>query len=402
MRLLDNWIQTYMQYTSYNEAPKTFHFWSAVSTIAAVLRRRVYFDQEFFVWTPNFYIIFVAPAGIATKSVSISVGEKMLDEIPGIRMGPNALTWQALPVALAEAAEGVEINGEIHTMSCLTFCSSELGVLFDPEDRKMIDVLVEFWDGKTGAWKKLTKHVGGEEVINPWVNIIAATTPTWLSDNLPKTMIDGGFMSRCIFVYADTKEKLVPYPKGSIPKEARELRAKLVQDLMHISELKGEFDMTPEAFEFGIKWYKEHYENLRSSLEVTQQFGGYMTRKQGHLHKLAMVLSVSRNDSLVIEERDLRDALAMLEVVERGLPHVFYKMNTVEEQTVTIEILAYVRKVKRIRESNLYRYFFARLTYDDFKKAINGLIGAGHLKSVQSNDGLIYLEITSAEPEKGD
>jgi len=90
MRLSNNWIQSYLEYSSLSEAPENFHFWTAVSCIAGALRRRVWIDQGYFQWTPNFYIIFTAPPGIVSKSTTASIGMRLLREVPGIQFGPDA------------------------------------------------------------------------------------------------------------------------------------------------------------------------------------------------------------------------------------------------------------------------------------------------------------------------
>src|SRR5258708_32530922 len=79
------------------ESTLNFHFWTGIATIAGALRRRVWIDMRKFIWTPNFYIILVAPAGIAAKSTSISIGLDLLLKLPtqaGIRFGPESLTGQ--------------------------------------------------------------------------------------------------------------------------------------------------------------------------------------------------------------------------------------------------------------------------------------------------------------------
>ena len=81
MRKKPNWIKTYMQYSSFSEAPDKMHFWVAVSTIAGALRRRVWIDQGYFQWTPNFYIILVAPPGIVSISTSLSIGMILLRQL---------------------------------------------------------------------------------------------------------------------------------------------------------------------------------------------------------------------------------------------------------------------------------------------------------------------------------
>src|SRR5712671_3481375 len=96
MRAFPNWIEAYVHHQRYSESPESFHFWTAVSTIAGALRRRVWINQLHFQWTPNMYIILVGPPGVAAKSTSIRQGLNLLEAVPGINFGQQSLTWQAL------------------------------------------------------------------------------------------------------------------------------------------------------------------------------------------------------------------------------------------------------------------------------------------------------------------
>ena len=80
-RNFPNWLQGYLEYTKASESPTPFHFWTGVSTIAGALRRRVWIDQRYFQWTPNFYIVLVGPAGVAAKSTSLRSGMKLLEKL---------------------------------------------------------------------------------------------------------------------------------------------------------------------------------------------------------------------------------------------------------------------------------------------------------------------------------
>src|SRR5260370_10096193 len=110
-RHFKHWLDAYIEYTRDMESPLNFHFWTGIATIAGALRRRVWIDMRKFIWTPNFYIILVAPAGIAAKSTSISIGMDLLLKLPteaGIRFGPESMTWQKLADSLAEFTECVK------------------------------------------------------------------------------------------------------------------------------------------------------------------------------------------------------------------------------------------------------------------------------------------------------
>ena len=62
--------------------------WVGVSTIAGALRRKVWIDQAYFKWYPNFYIILVAPPGIVAKSTTASLGMRLCGVSPVSASGP--------------------------------------------------------------------------------------------------------------------------------------------------------------------------------------------------------------------------------------------------------------------------------------------------------------------------
>ena len=187
-RLLDDWLDTYLKYSSFSEAPDRFHFWVGAWTLAGALRRRVWLEQGYFQWTPNMYLILVAPPGVVSKSTTLSIGANLLRQIQGVKFGPDAITWQALTMALAEANESVQMpDGAWYPMSCLTIASSEFGTFFNPNDREMVDVLVSLWDGQIGTWEKRTKTQGADTIVNPWINIAACTTPGWIAGSFRST-----------------------------------------------------------------------------------------------------------------------------------------------------------------------------------------------------------------------
>ena len=74
------------------EAPERFHFWCAVHAVGGALRRRVYIDAGNFRWMPNWYIILVAPPGVAKKSTVINIGARLLRTVPGVNIGDKSIS----------------------------------------------------------------------------------------------------------------------------------------------------------------------------------------------------------------------------------------------------------------------------------------------------------------------
>jgi hypothetical protein len=382
-----DWITAFMDYASFGEAPRHMYFWTAVSTISGALRRKVWVDQGYFKWFPNFYVILVAPPGIVSKSTTAGIGMDLLKRVPGIKFGPSVVTMQALLSSMAEVTEAFEYEQEFRPMSALTIESSEFGNLLNPHDKDMVDMLVNLWDGKEGALEKKTKHSGNDTVVNPFLNIIACTTPAWIAGNFPEYMIGGGFTSRCIFVYADKKAKYVAYPGLEVPATMRETADKLVADLEQISMMTGSFKMTREAVTWGESWYRKLYRERPVNLD-DERFGGYIARKQTHLHKLAMVLSASISDDLLITDEFLSLADTMLADLEPDMAMVFSKIGKTEQSVYVDRMVEFVRKSGTVSYTEMYRYVHAYFpSMRDFEDLLAGCVRAGLLKIELSAGG---------------
>lgn len=391
-RHYDNWIKAFMEYASFSEAPRHMHFWTAVATLAGALRRKVWIDMGYFTWHPNFYIILVAPPGVVSKSTTAGIGMSLLKKVPDIKFGPDVVTWQALVTGFAESTMSFEYEGEFHAMSALTIESSEFGNLLNPQDKEMVDLLVSLWDSKPGAFEKKTKGSGNDVVENPWINLIACTTPSWIAGNFPEYMIGGGFTSRCLFVYADKKAQLVAYPHRRVSKlDLKSMAQKLVEDLCYISLIQGEYRLDEGAIKWGEAWYENHNSAKHLHLD-DERFGGYLARKQTHIHKLAMVLAAAEGDDLIITAEHLAIAHQMVTDLEPDMQYVFSKIGKSEEAVYAERLIWYVQKRDGCPYQEAYRFVHSHFPkINDFEAVITGAIRSGYLVLKQKGQEMWLL-----------
>jgi hypothetical protein len=378
-----------MAYTSDSESPDDFHFWSGVSTIAGALQRRVWINMRKFQWTPNFYIILVGPAGIVTKSTSMRAGMRLLEQLPDVHFGPPSTTWQALTEALAKSIthlkHGVDENGaDIYIpMSCLTIHISELGTFLKPDDQSLVDVITDLWDGQLTRWGHSTKTTGNTDIRNPWLNVIGCVTPSWMRKNIPEHTIGGGLMSRVIFIFGSEKRKLVPYPDEVIPDaEYKALEKRLVEDLLSISSMAGEFILSPSARDWGRDWYAKHWNGVRPSHMASDRYEGYIARKQTHMHKLALVLAAARSDDLLIRPEHLQEADALLTSVERHMLQAFESIGVVDEARHVASCVSFVRAHNVLTPDDLWKLVGSQMAMGDFEKAVKAAVRGGLLSVV--------------------
>jgi hypothetical protein len=364
------------------------HLWTGIWTIAGALRRRVWIDQGYFQWTPNVYIVLVAPPGIVSKSTTLSNGAKLLRKVEGIKFGPDAVTWQSLVQALAGACEEVLMpDAMFHAMSCVSIASSEFGTLFNPNDREMVDVFVSLWDGQIGVWEKQTKTSGNDRIVNPWINMAACTTPGWIAGNFPEYLVGGGFTSRCLFVYAEEKQNLVAYPGEQIDPKFAEMAEDLVHDLALISTMAGPYTLDEEAKKFGIEWYESHYKNRIKALD-NPRFGGYLARKQTHIHKISMVLAAAESDERVVRRSHLEGALQLVTGLEANMPKVFDLIGVSGAAKYSNEVLSYLKVFKILDRNELFRLCFRTMGLQEFEHALNACCQAGQAEVINASGKL--------------
>lgn len=368
------------------------HFWSGVAAVAGALRRRVFIDQFYFRWIPNFYIIFVAPPGVVSKSTTVDTSINLLREVKAIHFGPDIITWQALVTSFADSAEQyIDQDGLYTSESAITCSASELGNLLNPRDRELVDLLVTLWDNRRQL-DKVTKLNGRDHIVNPYVNLVGCTTPAWLQENVPPGVVGGGLTSRIVFVYADEKERLVPYPRNEVPVDLYKQRILLSEDLERISTLVGEYVLSPEAEHWGTLWYTGVWKGYRSQEEV---FGNYIARKQTHLHKLAMVIAAAKRDELVITAEDLQLADSMLTDTERDMPKVFARLGKSEHAVHINRLIAFIKRRGAVPYQEAWRYVYSTFPeVSSFEDIIAGAIRAGYLSQEQQGDTMMLVANT--------
>lgn len=356
-----HWLKAYIDYTESSEAPLTFHFWTGVWTLAGVLQRHVWRDEIHFQWVPNFYINLVAPPGVATKSTVMAIGKDLLAQVDGVKFGPDSGSWQGLGDALKESSHYFDYIGdagklETALQSPISIAASELGTFLHPDDEQAISFLTDIWDGKKGKYIHRTKHSGGIEIDNAWLNVLGATTPAWVRRNIKEAMIHEGLLSRTIFVYADKKRRLIALPSKRHHLDAG-YRDKLIEDLKHIEKvLRGPFVFADDVYRDGgwmDTWYIKH-QGVRPVSMASDRYAGYLSRKQTHMVKLAMILAAAKRDGLIIEQSDLEEAEGILVETEASMIRVFEAIGIVDDAKHVAEIVAFVRAYQWIPIDKLY------------------------------------------------
>jgi hypothetical protein len=164
--------------------------------------------------------------------------------------------------------------------------------------------------------------------------------------------------------------------------------------------MKGEMHLSPEAFELGETWYAEFHGNRPKHLD-NEYFGGYIARKQTHIHKLAMVLSAAESNELIIEASHLSKSIDIITSLEADMDKVFSKIGQDSQGRKALELRNIVHVHKKIRMESLYKMMMNKMGVDEFKSAISGALLSGECKKIQEGNTTYIIASGSAGPLAG-
>lgn len=381
-----DWLADFVKHTSYGETPPRIMYWIGVCTIAGALQRKVWIEEDGFQWTPNFYLIIVAKPGVIKKSTSIGRGIELLKHVEDVDFGPQIVTWQQLITHMAEAKREVMVDGKPFEMSCVTIALSEFTSLFDPTNKELVTNLTDIWDAKIETVRKETKTMGDDEIVNPWLNIMACTTPSKIADTFSSNMVGDGFASRPIYIYSDRPMVDVAYPSRNRPKGSSRMKEQieLIRGLQHMGKLAGGYQLTEAAYAWGEEWYKKVRAKQRT---LSDNEAGLYERKQSHLHKLAMVISASRGKFPVIDVPELEEADRNLQDLVPDTERIFGFVGQSSTSKAAREIIEALARVGSLSKRELFkRYFFRTMSITDFGEALKSAVASGQVTLTGSLD----------------
>ena len=355
MRILDDWLNSFMLYTENSEPPTLFRLWTGIATIAACLKRKCFLSWGFITFYPNMYIVLVGPSG-CRKGTAMGPGYNMLQDL-GIKMAAEAITREALIRELKTSTDS-SVNTTLGTANfhaSLTIFSQELTVFLGYNSQQLMADMADWYDCRK-TWTYRTKNMGTDEIINVWVNLFGATTPELLQSTLPRDAIGGGLTSRVIFVYASGKAKRVAVPLLS-PEEI-ELGEQLTSDLERIHMMNGQFKLSKAFMENWVDWYSDPERN--QSPFDDYRFNGYCERRPGHIMKLSMICCASRGEDMILDLQDFDRALTILQETEVMMPQTFGGVG----KSDIADLVHKISMILTYRESISYKEIMTKLYQD--------------------------------------
>lgn len=273
-------------------------------------------NRGFYKLFPNLYVAIVGPTGDG-KTTCTDIGMSILTELKSVKIVREKLTSYFLGTLFEKYSKSY---GE----SVCSIYSPEMKVTMgDLNKTELVGTLTSWYTcpDKTEINLKGKQNISGGEtatLLNLCINFLGCSTPEWLTLGTTTDEIAGGFTGRFVYVFEDVSERDIPFPEDHYDSATEKLKSNLIEDLQHIASLKGKFTITNEAKQNYIIWYK-----TRRREWTDERLKGYHSRKGDLIFKIAMLLSVARDDNLIIDEKVLQMAFDLLNRIEKKMASAF-------------------------------------------------------------------------------
>lgn len=380
MRKLDNWLTSYKDYIIKHESPDIFHFWVAVQMIATALGRGVWINRGAYVVYPNQYVILVAKSGSCRKSVAMEIGLDLIDEVENTHILHERMTVEGLMDRLQRVL--VLPNGRVVPDGSLLIHADELSNLFGKAS--YITDLLSFLTAAYTSKAKLdflTRSRSLTSVRNPCIGLLAGTTPDSMSEIFPSLTLVSGLIGRILLIVGERGERV------SKPKLKKSLRSVLIHDLIRISKLYGEMTVTKETEAAFDSWYNAFPKDVSAELST------FYERKHDHVWKMAIIMSISESDEMIITHDHFLSAIQAIELVESRMSEVLTYIGATSQSSVADFVFSFIKAKhpEPLSHSILLRKSYRRLQgLNEFKDIIDALVEQNRIVQAASRHGIYY------------
>lgn len=375
------YIEQYMEYTATHEAPDNFHMWCAISSAGFALGRDCFIQMPFYTTYPNFYTILVAGSGACRKGGAISVMRDLITHAIKDRADRKFLPGKVYPEALIQQMGTKYENPDAPPKhASFMLFSPELGSFMSRhmQAMNMPDLLMELHDCPS-VHEHITKNRGADTIHDAFLCLVGATTPKWMQTNMNMSMLSEGFIARTILVYgAHPKPRLTQEEQKRILPNLMKIRLELIAKLKHLSTIKGEFKLSPEAEQLWDDWYI----NFQTDQMDIADESGFSQRQHAHVLRTALVFAACAETDKIIHAPHLQAAINLLNQVRINMHIPLATAEYSDNMKGTARVLSLLKESGRkpMALETLARKLIQHMSPDDILSAIANLRQAGRIE----------------------
>jgi Protein of unknown function (DUF3987) len=339
-----SFLTDYLAYTKDSEVPASFHRWSAIAGIGAILERNIFIPHGHSHIYPNQYLMLIGTAG-TRKSTAIKLMKNLLKQAGYNNISAERTSKEKFLMDLAGDDEDKPADENIldkNLWGSATDTDSEIRSTFIGADEandffgignlEFLSILGSLWDWTGPPYSNRIKTGKSVSIPNPTVSILAGNTPTGFSVAFPPDILGQGFFSRLLLVYGEPNGRRIAFPRTPDPQETHHI----VTSLQAIKSYHyGQVEYTSDAEKL-----LTHIYNV-SAPPSDMRFDSYYNRRFTHLLKLCLIVAASTRQK-VITERCVVEANTYLSYAENLMSKALGEFGKSKNSDVTHKILSYI------------------------------------------------------------
>lgn len=295
-----NLIDEILKGTKDAEAPQSYFYWALLAAISAVIKDRVWLDRFLFrrfKLYPNIYVILIGPSGIK-KGVPIWMCDELVRGVNNTRIIAGRTT---IPGVISDLSKiYTRENAEPIKDASALLLASEFASFIIEDPKEALTILTDLYDRQYRNNYDYKLKSEPLALKNVCLTMLAASNETHLRDAMPANAHSGGFLARTFLIVEKKKKKSNPLTRSTENQLDLDI---IIKELARKSKLTGPFSYTTASMELYEHWYAKNDEKIGKDVTGTEN------RLGDSILKTAMLISLARRDTLILEEEDMEDAI---------------------------------------------------------------------------------------------
>lgn len=375
------------------DAPEIFLESVALNILSLHTMRSLYIRWGYKKIYPNLWILLVAKSSLFRKSTCLDLFKKF---IPDDLLLPNEYSSELLLKEISIKQKGVLLMDEI--LSTIKLWERDYAISVKSN-------LTSLFDCETSLKRKTMSYT--VEIFNPFISIMAGSTPTWIKESIKEEDLASGFLPRFLLVYATKKEKSIRIPSSgndSLFLPLRDFLTRMQEFLQKarnssITSNENEIVFSPSA-----KKELEKYAGLLEDLIIKEGNGlsPFYARLLVYTVKLSILYFLSEDGNwkefsstseilekgLKISKNDIKRAISYSEKIRFSTEKLLSSLAFNKYQVLRNKILETLEIKEQISYSELLRKL--KIKTRELREILETLIEEGSIQ-VEKPDGKLLI-----------
>jgi hypothetical protein len=376
-----SFLDDILLFTHEYEAPARFYYWAGLASVSAILKDNVFFNMgEAYKLYPNIYVLLYGPSGVR-KGPPIAMAEKLVKKVASTRVINGRASIEAIIKELGTFKTRPDKTMDKDSSGFIVASELSSSIISNPS---AMDILTNLYDRiyNEGEWEYKLKVGESHKLIRPTITWLAGSNEALFREFVPEKNINGGLIGR-MFIINEQKENTINslMYKPDRPLDDKAYKS-LVDNLLPLRKLEGEFAMGDEVRKGVDLWYREFKKN-----RIVDDQTGFTSRLLDFVIKVAMLVSSGRRGDKVITFDDIEEAMNSVIPLYENIKKISHTVQKEDKSQITknMMMMKYLTKHELVYRKKMLRDLGLQINSEDLDRLVNHLFAMDAI--VQSRNG---------------